>query len=82
MTFKPRNAREAHLYEKCIKLPDLKHNTNYLGECRNSTSAIWNKGIQKFEYTRYKFNTSFIEEIEHPDNDKGYDVFFPLKESS
>lgn len=80
MSFSPKNQREQRLYEKSIKIPDLKDQYYYRGECRNSEWALWDAPSQKFYYIRYKFGDSFKEEIEHPDNDRGYDVFFPLQE--
>jgi hypothetical protein len=56
---------------------DLEHDTWYIGTCRNSSEAKWNANIQKFLYLRCKFNESFWEEIEHPEDSRGYDVFKP-----
>ena len=57
---------------------ELKENQFYAGKCRNSSWAKWKDG--KFHYIRYKFGESFWEEIEHPEDDRGFDVFFPFKE--
>lgn len=49
----------------------------YKGLCRNATEAVWNG--QRFEYTRHKFGDSFTEQINHPEDFNGYDVFLPLR---
>ena len=48
----------------------------YLGSCRNSSEATWD-GTQ-FNYKRYKFGTWFDDEINHFQDDDGYDVFIPI----
>lgn len=48
----------------------------YLGLCRNSNVAVWNGKC--FEYERYKFGSTFIESINHFEDDNGYDVFIPF----
>lgn len=78
--FMPRNLREANLYEQCIPVEDLIDGASYRGHCRNASIATWNASLQKFIYTRHKFGSSFKEEIEHPDHDRGFDVFFPLEQ--
>ena len=49
----------------------------YDGNCRNSDSAKWNGNT--FEYIRHKFGSSYMEEINHFEDDDGYDVFVPMK---
>ena len=51
----------------------------YLGECRNATKAIW-KENGKFEYMRTKFGYTYPEEINHFQDDDGYDLFVPIKD--
>lgn len=51
----------------------------YAGKCRNASVAQWRDGA--FHYSRYKFGTWFLEAIPHPDDDVGYDVFFPFKKT-
>lgn len=48
----------------------------YLGACRNSEYARWNAKTQKFDYRRQKFSQIFWDEIEHPEDDTGFDLFF------
>ena len=52
----------------------------YLGRCRNSDRAVWlEEG--RFEYVRYKFGFTYLEKINHYEDDNGYDLFVPLSES-
>ena len=51
----------------------------YLGACRNSEYARWNAATQKFDYRRQKFSQIFWDEIEHPEDDTGFDLFFPTQ---
>lgn len=66
---------------RCGAIPkkDLVIGKTYLGSCRNSSEATWN-GVD-FEYVRYKFGTSYIEHINHFEDDDGFDLFIPLYES-
>ena len=68
---------------------ELVHGQWYLGACRNSEYARWNAKTQKFDYRRQKFSQIFWDEIEHPEDDTGFDLFFatqittdPLGESN
>jgi hypothetical protein len=51
----------------------------YLGDCRNAHKAIW-KENGRFEYMRTKFGCTYPEEINHFQDDDGYDVFTPIKD--
>lgn len=51
----------------------------YLGSCRNSEIAIWDKEKQCFIYNRNKFGEIFEEEIKHPEDDNGFDIFIPIR---
>lgn len=57
---------------------DLKVGKEYLGSCRNSSKATWDG--EKFIYQRLKFGSYFEDEINHFQDDDGYDVFIPIKE--
>lgn len=57
---------------------ELKNGREYLGGCRNSDRATWNG--EKFVYTRHKFGSRYQEEINHFQDDDGYDVFIPILE--
>ena len=60
-----------------IPKSELEIGEKYTGICRNSWIATWNG--EKFEYERYKFGDRFTEEINHYEDDDGYDVFVPIK---
>ena len=55
---------------------ELVHGQWYLGACRNAKQARWNAEKQKFEYLRTKFGSTFWDELEHPEDSRGYDLFF------
>jgi hypothetical protein len=60
-----------------IPLNKLEVGKTYVGFCRNAGEAVW-KG-DKFVYKRYKWGNTYNEEINHFQNDDGYDVFVPVK---
>lgn len=60
-----------------IPKKDLIPGKTYLGECRNAEEAVWNGSV--FIYQRYKFGDVFPEEINHFEDDNGYDLFVPVK---
>jgi hypothetical protein len=64
---------------KCgaIPLDKLEVGKIYVGFCRNAGEAVWQG--EKFVYQRYKWGTTSEEEINHFQNDDGYDVFVPVK---
>ena len=49
----------------------------YSGICRNTREARWDG--KQFIYTRYEFWDTYDEEINHYEDDDGYDVFVPVK---
>lgn len=49
----------------------------YIGSCRNASEAVWNG--ENFTYMRTKFGTTYTENINHFQDDDGYDVFVPIK---
>lgn len=49
----------------------------YIGDCRNASEAVWNG--ETFTYMRTKFGTTYPEDINHFQDDDGYDVFVPIK---
>jgi hypothetical protein len=49
----------------------------YIGDCRNASEAVWNGN--RFTYMRTKFGTTYPEDINHFQDDDGYDVFVPIK---
>lgn len=73
---------ESFVQEELIKrgaipFDKLEVGKTYLGSCRNAHEAVWNG--EKFVYQRYKFGFTFPEEINHFQNDNGYDLFVPIK---
>lgn len=50
----------------------------YEGSCRNASNAVWNG--EKFTYKRTKFGYTYDEDINHFQDDDGFDLFVPLKE--
>lgn len=50
----------------------------YLGSCRNTSKATW-KGTF-FVYDRYKNYSYYEDEINHFQDDDGYDLFVPIKQ--
>ncbi len=49
----------------------------YLGSCRNASEAVWTGNV--FVYKRTKFGYTYDENINHFQDDDGYDVFVPIK---
>jgi len=49
----------------------------YIGNCRNASEAVWNGDF--FTYKRTKFGNTYDENINHFQDDDGYDVFVPIK---
>lgn len=49
----------------------------YIGSCRNASEAVWNG--ERFTYMRTKFGYTYPEDINHFQDDDGYDVFVPIK---
>lgn len=54
---------------------ELEAGCYYKGYCRNAVMAKWD-GV-KFLYVRTKFGESFVEDILHPEDDNGFDLFIP-----
>ena len=49
----------------------------YIGDCRNASEAVWNGKV--FTYMRKKFGYTYPEDINHFEDDNGYDLFIPIK---
>lgn len=64
---------------RCGAIPkaQLEVGKTYIGHCRNASEAIWNGDY--FTYKRYKFGDIFEEDINHFEDDDGYDLFVPIK---
>ena len=67
---------------RCGAIPkkDLIVGKTYIGDCRNSSEAIWNG--DKFFYKRNKFGIIFEDTINHFEDDNGFDLFVPIKEKN
>ena len=50
----------------------------YLGSCRNTSEAIWNG--DRFTYKRYKWGVYDDDEINHFEDDDGFDLFVPIRQ--
>jgi len=57
---------------------DLIVGHEYEGGCRNADRAVWHG--THFVYMRTKFGSTFPEDIKHPEDDDGYDLFVPIKD--
>jgi (p)ppGpp synthase/HD superfamily hydrolase len=67
------------LFQKgVIRKSDLIIGKYYYGKCRNTNVAVWNGSA--FVYMRSKFGTSFPENINHLEDDNGFDLFVPIEE--
>lgn len=66
-------------YIRCGAIPkkDLIVGKVYLGDCRNSGKAKWNG--KDFEFTRHKMGGSYIEHINHFEDDDNHDLFVPME---
>ena len=67
--------------EKLGMIPksELENGAVYKGSCRNAWIAEWHEHKNCFVYLRTKFGSVFAEEINHPEDDKGFDVFIPVE---
>ena len=64
---------------RCGAIPksELEIGETYIGNCRNASKATWNGNV--FVYERTKFSFTYNEEINHFEDDNGFDLFVPLK---
>lgn len=67
------NVEENNIY---IMKKDLEIDSFYYGHCRNAILAKWNG--KKFTYIRSKFGNEFPEDINHFEDDDGFDLFLPF----
>ncbi len=61
-----------------IKKEDLIIGHSYKGICRNASVAVWDGKV--FWYDRYKFGDTYKEDINHFEDDDGYDLFLPFED--
>lgn len=59
---------------------DLQDGKYYYGRCRNASVAMWDATNGVFWYIRHKWGSSFKEDIYHPEDDDGFDLFIPTEE--
>lgn len=62
--------------ETAITKANLIVGAYYRGRCRNAELARWDGA--KFHHWRTKFGNRFIETINHPEDDNGFDCFTPI----
>lgn len=64
---------------RCGGIPKdkLEIGKTYIGDCRNASEAVWNGKV--FTYMRKKFGYTYPEDINHFEDDNGYDLFIPIK---
>lgn len=60
-----------------IPKKDLIDGSYYRGRCRNAVVAQWDAQNGVFWYMRLKFTSVFKEDIHHPEDDDGFDLFYP-----
>lgn len=59
---------------------ELRDGAYYFGKCRNARVARRNAQKKCFTYMRTKFTKVYPEDISHPEDDNGYNLFKPLNE--
>lgn len=74
-----RHERWKMMYQPKMYIPksELVHGEYYSGSCRNSSIARWSATRNIFLYMRSKFGDYFVDEIDHPEDNRGYDLFYP-----
>lgn len=68
--------------EGLLKKEQLEHGKYYIGACRNARVARWNAAEQTFRHVRHKFGNVFEEDIPHPADCNGFDVFACVEETT
>lgn len=76
---KPEELEQAYK-DGMIRKSDLKDGKSYKGHCRNASVAVWHADKGCFTYQRTKFRDTFPEDINHPEDDDGFDLFTPIEE--
>lgn len=61
-----------------VRKSDLIDGEYYYGHCRNAKCAKWIAERNVFVYIRTKFGSRFPEDINHPEDDDGFDLFVPF----
>ena len=60
----------------------LKHGGYYFGSCGEASIARWNAMTNRFTYLRSDSGHKVVQEICHPDDNLGLEVFIAEKECS
>jgi hypothetical protein len=61
-----------------ISKDKLEHAAYYKGVCRNASIARWDAVDEVFWHWRTKLGSTFTESINHPEDDDGFDMFYPI----
>jgi len=69
---------EAYLQAGAIAKEDLIDGAWYTGQSRSTNIAQWFRH-GGFHFPRYKFSGKYVDNINHFQDDDGYDVFVPFK---
>lgn len=69
--------KEQYAKKRIIPVEKLIDGEFYVGHCRNSSLAVWNKEKKCFIYLRHKFGSAFLEEIDCIESETVYDMFLP-----
>ena len=69
---------EAYKNAGAIPKEKLINGAYYLGQSRSTNVAQWFPK-DGFNYMRHKLGESFVDTINHFEDDNGYDLFIPLK---
>lgn len=77
----PRPNLEEFYKQGLLRKSELTHGKYYYGHCRNASVARWNERTQLFSYVRHKFGDMFEENIPHPEDQDGHDIFTPFEET-
>lgn len=79
---KTESERQAKIQEYieagAIPKSKLENGAWYIGHCRNTGIAQWWEK-DGFIYPRYKLGETFIDHVDHFEDDTEYDVFVPIK---
>jgi hypothetical protein len=71
--------REYELRYRATCIKKAENYAWYVGDCRNAVVAQWIADKNHFIYIRHKFGNAFVEEINHFEDDNGYDIFYPAR---
>ena len=69
---------EEYLKAGAIAKEDLISGAWYLGQSRSTNIAQWFP-FGGFYYIRHKFGGTFVDSLNHFEDDNGYDLFIPFK---